>query len=508
MNHRSRHLAVSLLAGLAVVSLPAQNLELDVVGGSSPGSMSLDVHPGLFVFEFVAIMPSFNSGPTPLSMFDPADNRVMSIGTELLSAAWFGFTGLDGHLRIGPMTIGALPSLQDQSIFFQAITFLGTPTIVHRISNGNVIRLGNAGAFRDRLGSFQDDRAFATVLPRNDRTWMVVGGGRGGLLAQTAHATTSIYDPMTDATQPGPLMTTPRSLHGQTQLADGRWLITGGVNVTNDPQSLCEIYDPALDTFTAVAPMLQPRMGHTATLLANGRVLVTGGLRTITTGLSALNDTTATTEIYDPVANTWTTATNLRTPRCGHAAIVRPDGRILFAGGLSYDVVPLLGRFPAVRSTTDLYDPVANAMIAGPTMASPRSMIDPVPLAANRWLMAGGVSSLLTNPTNSAEVYDAVANSWSAAGSLATGRGMHRSWSLGNGRYLLAGGASGTLTAPTPLATSEIFSTATNTFSAGPSLNIARAAAAVFATPQGQIHVFGGGTSNNTISNTTEWYYF
>lgn len=514
MRHRLRRSFAALPLALAA-ALPAQNLELDVVGGSAPGSLAFDLWPGLYPYEFAAILPSFSSGPTPLALFDPADPRSMNIGTDLLGAAWYGFMGLDGHLRIGPLGMGAAPAFQDQAIFFQAITFQGTPTIVHRISNPNVIRLGNAGAFRDRLGSFQDDRAFATVLPRADRTWMVIGGGRGGLLSQVAHATTSIYDPLTELTQFGPQLTTARSMHCQTQLPDGRWLITGGVNVTNDPQAACEIYDPVADTFTAVAPMIVPRMGHTATLLANGRVLVTGGLQAMTTtptALSAVRDATATAEIYDPAANSWTASTSLRTPRCGHVAITRPDGRILFAGGISWDTVIIIGWLPAVRSSTDLYDPVANTMVAGPSMSSPRSMIDPIPLGNHRWLVAGGISSLtLTNlgtPTATAEIYDAAANAWTTVGSMATARGMHKGWLLANGSALVSGGGNGTILAPVPLASSEIFSPATNTFSSGPSLNTARAGAAVFLTPHGQVHVFGGGTSNGAISNTTEWYYF
>ncbi|MBM4060309.1 MAG: hypothetical protein FJ265_04300 [Planctomycetes bacterium] len=495
--------------------LSAQNLELDVVGGSTPGTFSFDVHPGLYPFEFAAVVPSFSPGPTPIALFDPNDPRSLDIGTDLLQSAWFGYMGLDGHLRIGPLAMGAVPQFQDLAIYFQAVTFLGTPTILHRLSNGNQFRLGVAGRFRDRVVSFPDDRAFATVLPRADRTWMVAGGGRGGLLSQIAHATTSIYDPRTDTCQFGPPMTTARSLHGATRLGDGRWLITGGVDTANDPQALCEIYDPVADTFTACAPMLVPRMGHTATLLANGRVFVTGGLRAMTvtpTQLSAIRDATDATEFYDPVTNTWTAGPNLRTPRAAHAAFTRPDGKVLLAGGISWDSVIIIGWLPAVRSSCDLYDPVANTIAAGPSMVGPRSMVDPVDLGNGRWLLAGGISALtLTNfgtPTGAAEVYDAVANTWTAVGSMATARGNHKGWALGNGRFLLAGGANGTILNPVPLQSTEIFATATNSFSAGPALTSARAGAAMFLTPQGQVQLFGGATSGGSISNTTEWYYF
>jgi hypothetical protein len=91
---------------------------------------------------------------------------------------------------------------------------------------------------------------------------------------------------------------------------------------------------------------------------------------------------------------------------------------------------------------------------------------------------------------------------------LATARGNDKGWALGNGLFLLAGGANGSILSPTPLSTTEIFSTVTNTFSAGPAMTSARAGAAAYATPQGQIMLFGGATSGGLISNTTEWYYF
>lgn len=508
-------LAVLFAAFVTAAGVPGQALELDVVGGSTPGEFSLDLYPGLVPFEFGAIAPSFNRGPTPLSLFDPNDPRSLDIGTDLLGSVWFGFLGLDGHLRVGPLTMASVPGYQDLPIYFQGVTLAGFPTIVDRISNPNVIRLGIANTFRDRIVTFQDDRAFATVLPRADKTWMVVGGARGALLAQNAHATTSVYDPLDDVFTLGPPLTAPRSIHTQTQLSDGRWLLTGGVNATNDPQASCEIYDPATDTFTAVAPMNLSRMGHTATLLGDGRVFVSGGLENVTTTptpLSAVRDATDTTEIYDPVTDSWTPGPNMSVPRAAHVPIPRPDGTILLAGGISWYPVIIIGWLPTVEDTCDVYDPATNTISAGPSMAGSRSFIEPIDLGNDRWLLAGGIGSLtLTNlgtPTASAEIYDAVADSWTTVGPLAAARGYHKGWALGNGEFMLAGGAAGNILTPVPLDSVEVFSLATNTFTPGPSLNAPRAAPAVFLTPHGQIQLFGGGSTNNMITNTTEFYYF
>jgi hypothetical protein len=499
-----------LMAG----ALSAQALELDVAGGSMPGPLVMDVYPEAHPYDLVLVVPSSNVGPTPIAWLDPFDPRVLDVGIDLLDSMWFGLTGVDGHCTIS-VPLSSNPSLVDMPVYFQALTLLWSPTLFDRVSNPNVVWLAPAGAFRDRFLSSTAGRAFGTVLPRADRTWLLCGGGGGGLLSQIAMQTTEIYDPRADVFTAGPAMTVPRSLHTMTQLPNGNWLLTGGVGPNNDPQAACEVYEPALDTFTATAPLGTPRMGQTATLLPNGKVLVTGGLQALTvtpTQLSAVRDAVATTEIYDPVTDTWTPGPSMSTPRAGHIAVLRPDGKVLLAGGISWDPVIVIGWLPAVRRSCDLYDPVANTITPAPQMGTARSMIDAVPLGNDRWLFAGGISSLtlanLGTPTNTAEIYDAVANTWTAVGSMATARGNHKAWALGGGQFLVAGGADGTILSPQPLITTEVFSTATNTFSPGPAMNYPRAGAAAFATPQGQVQLFGGATSGGLILNTTEWYYF
>lgn len=512
--HSSR--AIALFGSILIAPcIRAQALELDVAGGSMPGVITMDAYPEAYPSELVLILPSGTSVGFPLQIVDPLDMRTLSVGIELLGLAWVGFTAPDGHYRVN-FPVGVEPSFVDTPLFFQAVTFLWwQPTLLDRLSNAQAFRWANASAFRDRFVGFQDDRAFATAIPRADRRWMITGGGRGTLLAQQAHATTEIYDPMTDMFSFGPSLTVQRSLQAATKLPNGTWLISGGVNGTNDPQALCEVYDPVADTFTAVAAMGTPRMGHTATLLGNGKVLVTGGLEALTvtpTQLEAIHDATNKTELYDPATNSWSPGPNMSKPRAAHMAIVRPDGKVLLAGGISWDAVPIIGWLPTVRSTCDLYDPVANTIGAGPSMASARSMIDPLDLGGNKWLLAGGISSLtLTNlgtPTNTAEIYDAVANTWTTVGSMATTRGNHKAWARGGGQFVIAGGANGTILSPVALSSTEIFSTATNTFTPGPALNYARAGAAMLLTPQGQVQLFGGATTGGVITNTTEWYYF
>jgi len=504
------------VAGCLLAPAIAQDLQLDVRGGSLPGLLATDAWPSLFPFETILVVPSTSSGPTPCSAFDPNDPRSLSIGLDLVGAAWWGMADLDGHFQFS-FPLAGPASIQDLPLYMQAFTLSLQVTILDRIGNANVVRLGNAGTFRHRGVYSQYDRAFATVAPRLDRKWLLVGGARGQLLAQQAWSSTEVYDPMTDLFSPGPTMNAPRSMHSMTELPDGRWLLVGGVNATNDPQASCEVYDPALDTFVPVASLGTPRMGHTATLLANGKVLVTGGIQAMPvtpTQLEPIHQTVNTTEIYDPATDVWTPGPNLLTPRAGHAALVRPDGKVLLAGGISWDNNIILGWVPAVRRSCDLYDPAANTVAAAPQMANARSLIDPVDLGNDRWLFAGGIAGITIipwnpgNPTATAEIYNAATNTWTTVGSMAAARGNHKGWRLANGNVVLAGGASGSMLSPTPLASTEVFSPATNTFSPGPAMNFARAGAAEFDTPQGQVHLFGGATTGTTISASCEWYYF
>ncbi|MGE3171423.1 MAG: Kelch repeat-containing protein [Planctomycetota bacterium] len=501
---RRSSVAACCAAVLAPVVAAQGPLTLELRGGSYPGSLDVEVHPGR-VFDTMLLAMGVDSGPTPLSLLDPADPRSVQVGLNGIQL-FFGFFGIDQRASIH-LTVPTLPGLLDVPLFFQALTPGGVATFVDEVSPPGAVRFAPAGTWRDRGVFTADERSFARMLPRADGRWMIVGGGSGALFAQIARQDCEIYDDMTDAFVAGPVMTQARSLHTATLLADGRWLLVGGVNAINDPQVECEVYDPATDQFTAVAPMATPRIGHSATLLSDGRVFVAGGLTVVTlvpSPLTTLFSATDLTEIYDPVAGTWTPGPNLLTPRAGHIAVPRPNGTLLMAGGISWDPVPLL---PTIRATTDVVAPLAGTVVAGPSMAAARALIDPIDLGGDRWLLAGGIDATGVSGAT-AEVYDAVANTWTAAGSMAAARSNHVAAPLGGGRWLVAGGADGTILAPVPLASVEIYDAVANSWSPGPSLSIPRTAAGSLITPRGTLHLVSGGTSNGALTRTSEWFHF
>ena len=138
-----------------------------------------------------------------------------------------------------------------------------------------------------------------------------------------------IYDPDTNKWMPAESMTAP---HSQAiVLMDGRVLATGGVLPhTDSPAS--ETYDPATGEWTETGAMSQHRSSHTLTLLPDERVLAVGGIGPMGDDDYIMHSTT---EIFDPVTNTWSPGPELSQPRAIHSATLMPNGSVLIVGGVS-----------------------------------------------------------------------------------------------------------------------------------------------------------------------------
>lgn len=138
-----------------------------------------------------------------------------------------------------------------------------------------------------------------TVVPLADGTWLIAGGFTGPLESGAETATTEIFDP---AVSPfffeGAAMLQPRSGHRAASLSDGRVLVTGGIQLTEDLiMDQTEIYDPATGVFSATGSLIVARTVPEIGVLPNGSVLVTGGNTSIDTYLP---EPASTAEIYDP----------------------------------------------------------------------------------------------------------------------------------------------------------------------------------------------------------------
>ena len=73
-----RFVPATATVALALSTLSAQALQLDVHGCSLPGTIELDVYPAAYPLELMIVLPSATSGPTPCAIFDqrvPKDRR-------------------------------------------------------------------------------------------------------------------------------------------------------------------------------------------------------------------------------------------------------------------------------------------------------------------------------------------------------------------------------------------------------------------------------------------------
>jgi N-acetylneuraminic acid mutarotase len=228
----------------------------------------------------------------------------------------------------------------------------------------------------------------ATLLP--DGKVLVVGGENALYLVE---ASAEIYDPVANtwtATRAAPVSA--RSQHTATLLPSGLVLIAGGFNIVQGvltPLNTAELYDPVLHTttstdgngvvttvitggmnFTATAPMAFARYGHSATRLADGRVVVVGG-------------TTTQTEIFDPVAATWTTQGATTAVHTSHAAVLLADGRLLIVGGTQF-----------AQPTAELFDPSTGLWTAAAPMLVTRSNPTATLLPDGSVMVCGGAPDI------------------------------------------------------------------------------------------------------------------
>ena len=109
-------------------------------------------------------------------------------------------------------------------------------------------------------------------------------------------------------------------------------LIAGGEVGWNNQLSSSELYDPIAGTFTAGPGMHATRGEHTAaTLLSNGEVLIVGGFGSLSPATRA--------ERYVPASNApgsfVLTAHQPSIDRAAHSATLLPANNVLLAGGWS-----------------------------------------------------------------------------------------------------------------------------------------------------------------------------
>ncbi|MHC4375362.1 MAG: Kelch repeat-containing protein [Planctomycetota bacterium] len=401
--------ALFLLAPMAQAQL-----DLERVGGVLGESVQFDLAG---TGALAALVVSGNSGPTPLALVDPGDPRQLDVGLDLLEF----------------LTIAALPasqgfplpadaSLQGVPIYGQAVSLPGAASVFDAISNAVAWNLASGGTSEPTLG--------ARVAPIDGHTATVLEDGRvvliGGVDVNTGQALglIEIFDPQTQSfVVSAASLATPRSAHTATRLPDGRVLILGGTDTNEVILGSAELYDPLTDSISPAAPMSTPRVTHTATLAGDGRVFVAGGIFLIDPGdkFSALNNTLASSEVYDPVGDTWIAGPSFPTKLTGHAAATLGNGQVLVCGGI--EVTSLFGLpLPTFSAAARRWNPATNAFSGSPAIPGARAFHSMIAAGDGSVLVVGGALQVVTSYSILGDCHRFTAGVWSSAGNLVQAR--------------------------------------------------------------------------------------
>ncbi len=263
---------------------------------------------------------------------------------------------------------------------------------------------------------------------------------------------TELYDPATD--QWTVVSGINPATHGiAVRLSDGKVLAAGGFGSSG-------LYDPVANSWTSADPLLQSRENHTTTLLQDGRVLVAGG--------SYL----ATAEIYDPSTGDWTATGSMTVPRQRHTATRLLDGRVLVTGGWHYDGTQ------TNYNSCELYDPTDGSWSATGSLSFERVYHAAAILHDGRVLVAGSVAT--------PEIYDPIAGTWSSIPAPQVYRGQPRLTVLQSGKVLVTGGSK---------SSAEIYDPATNSWSSAGEIGGSLSEHSAILLSDGRALVSGGGSN-------------
>jgi N-acetylneuraminic acid mutarotase len=271
------------------------------------------------------------------------------------------------------------------------------------------------------VGTMSIARTGHTATLLNNGQVLVSGGNN---LASPALASAEVYNPTTQSWTLTGSMSSGRTGHTAILLSNGQVLVTGGTNTALATLATAEIYNPATNLWSPAAPMNDARTQHTAVELLDGRVLAAGG------NMGTNGTATNSAEIYDATANTWTLTAPMLAAQAGFAAILLPSGNVLELGGQGeiYD--------PVTNSWTNASDPTS------PNAPSPFAYVNAILLPSANVLAAGGLINAGPHPTTDVQIYNPVTGSWGAVSNLAESRAGPTATLLGSGEVLVAGGTS------------------------------------------------------------------
>ncbi|MHC4513159.1 MAG: Kelch repeat-containing protein [Planctomycetota bacterium] len=218
-----------------------------------------------------------------------------------------------------------------------------------------------------------------------------------------------------------------------------------------------EVYDFDRMSIRAGPKLTTARALATGTVLGDGRVLLAGGVDNNGVPLTSA-------EIYDPKQDKFVATGSMSIKRAGHAAALLPDGRVLVAGGAQFFPDAQFSNIlsfatTGMLQTAEIYDPQSGKW-TGTGNLSERLLTPALTTLTNgKVLVSGGVGvdfffgvPIGLGTRTGCQLFDPKTGKWAAAGSMKASRAAHdiNTVLLKNGKVLATGGVAGSVTVLNP----------------------------------------------------------
>ncbi|CAK0749412.1 exported hypothetical protein [Gammaproteobacteria bacterium] len=355
-----------------------------------------------------------------------------------------------------------------------------------------VLRAGAVQSFRANIAGLIDTRV----------RWAVAGGLTGGTLDH-AQANPVHY------TAPGVAGTyhlTVKSVADPTLTATATIVVTNAVAVDVTPATM-ELRTVDAGIFTAVVTGAVDSSvtwslteGATGGTIDHGRYLPseaasgqTFHVVATSTEDPSVSASALVSVLPSPTVAQFQSVGPMARPRVEHSTTRLGNGKVLVVGGYDGSIF---------QPSAEIYDPVAQTFSSTGDMSIGRHLHTATALDATHVLVTGGeapgISVLATS-----EVWDANTDTFTAVGDMNVARIFHRAVRLQDGRVLIAGGNDRFWVAP--LASAEIYSPTTHTFTPLPSgMKTARSNFTATLLQDGKVFILGGENSDSSAPVTAE----
>lgn len=183
------------------------------------------------------------------------------------------------------------------------------------------------------VGPMTTSRFGAAAAPLPDGRVLIVGGFADSV--QDPLSSAEVFNPATKTFAAVGSMSIGRVYPIAAPLPDGRVLVAGGATGAffSNPDSTAEVFDPASGTFSSagVGSMGAPRIGAVAAALPDGKVLIAGGVNFTNNA----NNFLASALEFDPATMRFSASDlgPMSTPRAFAVAAPLLNGKVLVAGG-------------------------------------------------------------------------------------------------------------------------------------------------------------------------------